>query len=81
MAAIDINEKRIVKAVSKSFANVVIIGDYIYLMKNEEDKSHSGFFIQSLSSFWDDENKEINFGKAFKLSSAIGGYTNLLEFF
>ncbi len=45
VAAIDIEEKKIVKSVPKSFANVVVIGDYIYLMKNEEAKSHSGFFI------------------------------------
>jgi hypothetical protein len=74
--AIDIEQNKILDSINVNFANVIFVGNYIYSIQNEKKDLQSGLFIQSVSSFWDENLKKIDATNSFKLNSAIGGQNN-----
>ena len=74
--AIDIEQNKILDSINVNFANVIFVGNYIYSIQNEKKDLQSGLFIQSVSSFWDENLKKIDASNNFKLNSAIGGQNN-----
>ena len=81
VTAIDMNLKKCMELVDGNYANVQLIDNYLYSMQNEQHKKQSGLFIQSLNTFWDEETETIDQSKCFKLSRAIGGKSDLLQYF
>lgn len=73
--------KKCLQSYEGNYANIVLIENYLYSMQNEMPKKESGFFIQSINSFWDQEKQTIDTTNAFKLSRAIGGKSDLLQYF
>jgi hypothetical protein len=64
-----------------SYGRIVPVGNYIYSIVNESLTAEAGVYIESLSSIFSRQDLSLDFKKSFKLKSALGGQSNLLEYF
>lgn len=64
-------------------ANCIVVDrSYLYTISNEQDKMDCGFNIQSVNSYSSDAKARwIDITKSFKLKSALGGKSALLDYY
>lgn len=64
-----------------NYANVLRIDNYLYSITNETNVKQHGVFIESITGLFRPQDLTIDFNKSFKLKTAMGGQSTLLQYF
>lgn len=63
------------------YANLLRIDNYLYSITNETNLKQPGVFIESITGLFKPQDLSIDFNKSFKLKTAMGGQSTLLQYF